>query len=49
MARGLAVMPHMGRTVLQGVVSYKPAAGSGGQGGVGLWVRTFRSARRWVE
>jgi len=46
--RVLAMMPHPERTVLQEAVSYKPAGSGGEWGGVGPWVRIFRSARRWV-
>ena len=45
----LAMIPHPERTVLQEAVSYKSAGRSGGCGGVGPWVRTFRSPRRLVR
>ncbi|KAG0640770.1 putative phosphoribosylformylglycinamidine synthase [Tuber brumale] len=46
--RVLAMMPHPERSVLQEAVSYKPTGWGGEWGGVGPWVRIFRSARRWV-
>ncbi|KAF8460614.1 CobB/CobQ-like glutamine amidotransferase domain-containing protein [Kalaharituber pfeilii] len=51
--RILAMMPHPERTILSEGVSWRPAGQKereemGWHGGLGPWVRMFRSARRWV-
>lgn len=46
--RVVAMMPHPERTIMGGVGSYYPDGAFDEWGEFGVWVRLFRSARRWV-